>query len=126
VVRGSGCPAGSTVSFSLAGNPVGITQADSAGRFEGHLILQLLPIGRYTLDGQCAGVRFQSPIDLVVTSSTSASSQSMSAAAAAALVFFVLLLGLFSQGRGSPPAPGPSQDDEFDDRPGIGASVTPM
>ncbi len=119
VVRGSGCPARSTVSFSLAGNPVGITQADSAGRFEGHLILQPLPIGRYTLDGQCAGVRFQSPIDLVVTSSTSASSQSMSAAAAAALVFFVLLLGLFSQGRGDPPTPAtrvvPGQDDELDD-----------
>jgi hypothetical protein len=92
------------VRFSLGGTPVAATRADASGRFDALVRLPSAPVGRHLLDGTCGDTRFESPIDLVVSTAGGAAVVSMGAAAGAVLSFFVLLALILSQGRGAPPS----------------------
>ena len=92
-MTGSGCPAGQTVTLSIAGTPVGTVTADPRGRF--HTIVQLpsLPIGRHIVDVRCGGRLTSLPIDLVV--STQAITTPFAASTVGLVLLFIVLGALF-------------------------------
>jgi hypothetical protein len=99
VARGVGCPPASTVAFSIDGRALGSVPADGGGAFEARLLLPMLSLNRYVLVAVCDGIRFEAPIDLLVTSSTSRASAGRAAAAGAILLLFLLLVELLTEGR---------------------------
>jgi hypothetical protein len=108
-LRGSNCPAGSTVTFSVEGTPAGTATASPDGTFGGDVQLPDASIGEHVIQVACDGRTAAVPIDLVVSASTA--SPAAGATAVAVLVFFVLLGSvLLGRGRGATKHPEvPSQ-----------------
>jgi hypothetical protein len=81
---GQGCVAGSLVTLSIGGAPVGTATANDTGAFTATLQLNV-PVGHYVVTAQC-GVTLQAAIDVVL------SSRSNPPAAAASILLLLLLL----------------------------------
>jgi len=99
-VSGSGCPPGSTVVVSLAGETLGTSTADANGAFSVRAAVANVPLGQYAVDVQCGEATGQATVDLVSTVESSTAVAS-AASAAAVLTFFVLLgTGVVKQATG--------------------------
>ncbi len=95
---GHGCPAGSTVTLSIAGTTVGQTQAASDGSFQSPLDVGSLAVGRYQVDAACGPI-LSAPLDIVLASQVSADTSTL------AVIVFFLMLGVFVYRRRLMPPP---------------------
>jgi hypothetical protein len=87
---GHGCPSGSTVIFTVAGQKIGSSTAASSGAFQGPLAVSGLPVGTYQVEAHC-GVVLTASLDVVL-----ANQVYDDASTVVIIIFFVLIgSGLF-------------------------------
>jgi hypothetical protein len=87
---GRGCPSGSTVIFTVAGQKIGQSTAATGGAFNGPLAVSQLPVGTYQVEAHC-GVVLYADLDVVL-----ANQVYNDASTIVIIIFFVLIgSGLF-------------------------------